>query len=200
MGYKKPTQARAIATEQRFLNALDECLREKSFDATSIVDIAERAGLHRSAFLNRFGDKQQALLVLFERYCDLVFDVVETLRSNIDAYKTLDALCREMSSQLEQIQMAHFGANRAMQEYFYQKLETHDLVKRIFLDTVGLMKSAQHKFLDESQPTDERAFAATQLLVTLNFNYVMRGMPGLPKGSEDRHALISKCMCAALTS
>jgi len=200
MGYKKPTQARAIATEQRFLNALDECLREKSFDATSIIDIAERAGLHRSAFLNRFGDKQQALLVLFERYCDLVFDVVETLRSNIDAYKTLDALCREMSSQLEQIQMAHFGANRAMQEYFYQKLETHDLVKRIFLDTVGLMKSAQHKFLDESQRTDERAFAATQLLVTLNFTYVMRGMPGLPKGSEDRHALISKCMCAALTS
>jgi AcrR family transcriptional regulator len=200
MGYKKPTQARAIATEQRFLNALDECLREKSFDATSIVDIAERAGLHRSAFLNRFGDKQQALLVLFERYCDLVFDVRETLRSNIDAYKTLDALCREMSSQLEQIQMAHFGANRAMQEYFYQKLETHDLVKRIFLDTVGLMKSAQHKILDESQRTDERAFAATQLLVTLNFNYVMRGMPGLPKGSEDRHALISKCMCAALTS
>ena len=140
------------------------------------------------------------MLVLFERYCDLVFDVVETLRSNIDAYKTLDALCREMSSQLEQIQMAHFGANRAMQEYFYQKLETHDLVKRIFLDTVGLMKSAQHKFLDEPQRTDEGAFAATQLLVTLNFNYVMRGMPGLPKSSDDRHALISKCMCAALTS
>jgi AcrR family transcriptional regulator len=200
MEYKKPKQARAIATEQRFLNALNECLREKSFDATSIVDIAERAGLHRSAFLNRFGDKQQALLVLFERYCDLVFDVVETLRSNIDVYQTLDALCREMSSQLEQIQMAHFGANRAMQEYFYQRLETHDMVKRIFLETVGLMKFAQHRFLDEPQRTDQGAFAATQLLVTLNFNYVMRGMPGLPKSSDDRHALISKCMCAALTS
>jgi AcrR family transcriptional regulator len=200
MGYKKPTQARAIETEQRFLNALDECLREKSFDATSIVDIAERAGLHRSAFLARFGDKQQALLVLFERYCDLVSDVVETIRLKIDVYESLDAMCYEMSTQLEQIQTSHFGANRAMQEYFYQKLETHDLVKRIFLDTVGLIKSAQHKFLDESQRTDEGAFAATQLLVTLNFNYVMRGMPGLPKASEDRHALISKCMCAALTS
>lgn len=196
--YKKPTQPRAIETQQRFLNALEECLREKSFEATSIVEIAQRAGLHRSAFLNRFGDKQQALIVLFERYCDLVFDVVETLRSNLETYKTLDALCYEMSSQLERIQMAHFGANRAMQEYFYQKLETHDLVKSIFLETVGLMKSAQHKFLDESTITDQGAFAATQLLVTINFHYVMRGMPGLPKTGEERHALISKCMCAAL--
>jgi AcrR family transcriptional regulator len=199
MRYKKPTQVRAIETEQRFLNALDKCLREKSLDATSISDIAERAGLHRSAFLNRFGDKQQALLVLFERYTHLVYAVVDKLRSNLGSYETLGALCCDMSRQLEQIQIAHFGANRAMQEYFYQGLETHELVKKIFLATVELMRIAQHKFLDESMRSEHRAFAATQLLVTLNFNYVMRGMPGLPSNSELRHALISKCMCVALT-
>ena len=67
--YKKPKQTRAVITEQKFLDALSSLLSEKSLNKLTIEEIAERANLHRGAFLKRFGSKRQALFVLFERYC-----------------------------------------------------------------------------------------------------------------------------------
>jgi len=198
MIYRMPIQARAIETENRFLNALNDCLVAKSFEKTSIDEIAARAGLQRGAFLKRFGSKEEALIVLFSRYCDRASAVIEDIHNNLQVYASAAEVCYAMSTRLEKIQLADFGANRAMQENFLDKLEAHALTKRIFHETVGLMKSIQRRFFVESACTSVGAYAATQLLVSTNYNYVLRAMPALPKEYKTRHQLISHCMCVAL--
>ena len=198
MSYTKPIQHRAIETENRFLDALNECLTERSFEQTSIDDIANRAGLHRGAFLKRFGNKRQALLVLFSRYCDRASAVIQEIQTNIHRYPTVDAICLDMSIKLENIQKADFGSNRAMQEDFLSSFETNPLTKKIFSEAVELMKCVQQKFLKDQPFTSQGALAATQLLVSINYNYVIHAMPALPRDDKTRHELIGRCMCAAL--
>lgn len=66
--YTKPSQARAIVSEQRFLDALNDLLVDASLNQISIDEIANRAQQTHGAFVNRFGSKKQALFVLWERY------------------------------------------------------------------------------------------------------------------------------------
>ena len=72
MSYTPPTQARSRNTERRFLAALDELLRVNGYINTTIDDIADRAGLTKAAFLKRFGSKEQAVILLFSKYCNQV--------------------------------------------------------------------------------------------------------------------------------
>lgn len=196
--YKKPTQPRAIQTEQRFLNALHVCLLDKSFNQLSINEIADQAGLERGAFLKRFGSKKQALLILYERYCDYASTLMQDIHAHIDTYTSVHAACTDMSRRLERIQINHFPANRAMHEDFMENLAVNPLTKRIFLECVELMRHVQRQFLRDSPASDIGAFAAAQLLVTLNYNYVLKAMPALPIHEEVRHELIGKLLQEAL--
>ena len=69
MPYSAPTQSRSRNTERKFLAALDEMLRVNGYAQTTIDEVAERAGLTRASFLKRFGSKEQAVIVLFSKYC-----------------------------------------------------------------------------------------------------------------------------------
>lgn len=196
--YQKPIQPRAVATEQRFLEALHLLLQQKSFGQLTIDDIAEQAGLTHSAFLKRFGSKKQALLVLYERYCEKASSVMAHIAQTMARYESMEAVCREMSVQLEQIQLADFPANRAMHEDFLEKLEVDPRTKKIFLECVDLMRCAQRHFKPGPAASDVGAFAAAQLLVTINYNYVLKAMPALPPDFELRHRLIGKIVAEAL--
>ena len=72
MPYSKPTQTRSRSSERNFLAAMDEMLCVHGYKNTTIDDVANRAGLTRAAFLKRFGSKEEALFVLFRKYCDQV--------------------------------------------------------------------------------------------------------------------------------
>lgn len=196
--YQKPIQARAAATEQRFLEALHHLLQHKSFGQLTIDDIAEQAGLTHSAFLKRFGSKKQALLVLYERYCGKATAVMSEIGRHVGAYVDIEAVCREMSVQLERIQQEDFPANRAMHEDFLERLEVDPRTKKIFLECVELMRKVQQNFRPGPAASDIGAFAAAQLLVTINYNHVLRAMPALPQDFELRHRLIGKIVAEAL--
>ncbi|MFM7025125.1 MAG: TetR/AcrR family transcriptional regulator [Limnohabitans sp.] len=196
--YQKPIQHRAIATEHRFLDALNHLLKEKSFGQLSIDEIAGHAGLTHSAFLKRFGTKKQALLVLYEKYCDKASAEMSEIRRNLSKYVHVEDVCREMSIQLERIQLQDFPANRAMHEDFLEKLEVDPRTKKIFLECVDLMRCVQQAFLKGTSASDTGAFAAAQLLITINYNYVLKAMPALPVGADERHRLIGKVVAEAL--
>lgn len=196
--YQKPIQPRAIATEQRFLEALHHLLKDKSFGQLSVDEIAGHAGLTHSAFLKRFGTKKQALLVLYETYCDTASAVMAEIIQNMGTYAGIDAVCQDMSRRLEYIQLGHFPANRAMHEDFLEKLEVDPRTKKIFLECVGLMRCVQKAFMPGSSASDAGAFAAAQLLITINYNYVLKAMPALPVNAELRHRLIGKTVAQAL--
>jgi len=195
--YSKPLQKRAVETQTRFLKALDELLRDHALEELSVAEIAEHAGLTKAAFMKRFGRKEQALFVLFEIYADQASLLMHHFVNTFDDYDQVEELFYEMSRQFEVLLTEHFSANRAMNEYAKRQLESHDLTKKIFVECIAMMKALQSHFLADGF-TDQGAASTAQLLVTIDFHYVMRAMPALPSDSQDRHRLISQILNLAV--
>lgn len=197
--YKKPLQPRAVNTEQKFLNALNELLRDKSFGQLTVEAIADHAELTRSAFLKRFGSKKQALLILWQQYCDLCIiasrNFIQNLQSNTSS---LEEVCTQISKSLEQLQIKHFSANRAINEHFLEDLKVAEPTKIAFLESVEMMRCVQKKYLSGTAATDAGAFAAAQISLTINYNYALRAMPALPKDPNIRHRLIGQLIAKSL--
>lgn len=198
MPYSAPTQSRSRTTELKFLAALDDLLRENGYSNTTIHDLAGKAGLTKAAFLKRFGSKEQAVIVLFSKYCDQVSGLMRSLLNQLTDFPTLHFTLREISQQFEAVLQIHMSSNRAMHEHFQQHLEVHDLTKEIFKQCVELMKAVQAQFLEEESYTDAGAWYATQLLVTIDYNYLLRAMPALPEDHSKRHNLVAELLELAL--
>lgn len=196
--YKKPLQPRAIASEERFLDALDHLLKEKSLGQLTIDEIAEKAFLTRGAFLRRFGTKKQALFVLWDRYCDGCIAVKERLANNLDLYANALDACADISREIAALHTLGFSANRAMHEDFLEELMINPATKNIFMAGVDLLHRVRTRFLHEDSPRDSRDFAATQVIITLNYNYVLQAAPGLPADPVQRHRLIARLVVEAL--
>ncbi|MGV0960244.1 MAG: TetR/AcrR family transcriptional regulator [Limnohabitans sp.] len=180
------------------MDALNQLLKERSLGHLTVENIADQAGLTRSAFLKRFGSKKQALFVLWARYCNRASDEMSRITAQLPTFNSLIEACEYMSLRLEAIQTEDFSANRAMHEDFQENLSVDPQTKKIFLGCVGMLKKAQEQFLDESSCTESGAFAAAQLLVTINYNYVLKAMPGLPVDVQKRHRMIGEIVALAL--
>lgn len=190
--YQKPLQTRAIATETRFLDALNELLKEKSLGQLSVDQIADHARLTRSAFFKRFGSKKQALFFLWERYSERSRSVKKQLSNKLGTYANAVEACIDISKEIEAFQKENFSANRAMHEDFQEDLKINPLTKQIFLEGVDLMHQVRLRFINPGATKDEKDFAAAQLMITINYNHVLNAMPGLPPDPEQRHQLIGR--------
>jgi len=196
--YKKPLQARAVETEKRFLDALNVLLEKKCMSQLSIDEIAETAGLERGAFLKRFGSKKQALMVLWERYSERVSVTEEICKGELPTFEDAIEACAYISKQIEMLQTTNFSVNRAMHEDFLEKLNINSETKKIFMACVNLMRLVQRRFLENKSFSDQGAFAAAQLIITINYNYVLRAMPGFLVNEDDRHRLIGEIVAMSL--
>lgn len=65
---KKPRQLRSQETLERILEAAEELLLEKRFEAIAVSEIAKRARSSVGAFYARFSDKEALLRCVFERF------------------------------------------------------------------------------------------------------------------------------------
>lgn len=198
MGYKRPLQPRAILTENRLLDALIKLLKVKPLSGLTIEEVAHTANLTKGAFLKRFGSKKQALFLLWDRYIDDSVALKNHLAANLVNYKTAVDACAYISSEIEKMQTANFSINRAMYEEYAEELMIHSGTQRIFLECVDLMQSVRRRFAYEDTPRGERDFAAAQLLISLNYHYVLKAMPGLPADAQNRHRLIGRLVVEAL--
>ncbi|MCT4684544.1 MAG: TetR/AcrR family transcriptional regulator [Roseicyclus sp.] len=198
MSAKQPRQRRSQITEDRFLRAFDELLLSKGFSGTTIDEVAELSGQTRSAFLKRFGSKQGALEVLFERYCDMASETMSSAGRALDDAKAILPYLAYLSQQYEFILLQHKASNRAMHEHFLMNLEVHDLTKKIFRECVELMHMVQVRFLSDGEFTERGAWVAAQLLVTVNYNYVLEAMPAFPYDGDERHRLIANLLNTCL--
>ena len=195
--YVRPKQKRALETERSLLQALEDLLKEKSFEETSIEEIARRAGSTKSAFLKRFGTKEEALFVLFALYADEASALMADLIEKLDTNPSLEDMFFDMSSQFDTLLQKHFSANRAMNEHFKRELESHPLTKKIFGECIGMMCTIQKRCLRGGY-SDVGAYAAAQLLVSLCFHYAMRAMPAMPADPVQRHRLFAEILALAL--
>lgn len=197
--YVEPKQPRAIASEAKFLAALSELLLETSYHNVTVADIAERAALSSGAFVTRFGTKRAALDRLFHEFCTDVYDVLDAIAASLPAGdEATESTLLLLSETYESLVMKHWGANRAMHEVFLVE-------EQIDLQTRGIFKATTDLFVllfasPTDNPTPGQMFAAVQLLVTLNYNFCLGAMPGLPSISADRHRIISRAIHCAMRS
>lgn len=198
ISYLPPRQSRAKTTEHKFLETLNGLLHEKSFGLLTIDQIADKACLTRSAFLKRFGSKKTAIFILYGRFCTKVLKAIEEISASLSNFENDEAACLCISKRIEALQLEDFAANRAMHELFMEQLEITNETKTLFNTCLELMKQIQSTYLPCGTGTEEGAYAATQLVFSINLNYVMKTMPGLPRESEVRHQLIASLMVKAL--
>lgn len=196
--YSPPKQRRAEVTERAFLSALIHLMEEQGFTKTSIDDLAKLTGLTRSSFLSRFGSKKAALLRLFDEYCDAVSGLMRQITAQVPDLPDAKACVYLMSSNFEAQLTEHFASNRAMQEVYLEDLKVDERTQRIFLQLVELMRLVQKYHLGRESCTEAGAFSAAQVLVTTNYNYVLKAMPGLARDPEMRHEMISRMVVEAL--
>lgn len=196
--YVKPTQSRALKSQEQYLEAFVALLEQMSFKQITATEIARKAGLERSAFIKRFGNKQGALEILWERYIALSLRRVDQLAQEVLAYPTMAQALQHISEVTEDLQTRYFAVNRAMMDVFEAELQTHPLTKSIFQRGMALMRGVRQHFHPQSPCLDSQVFAATQLLITLNYNWAMKAMPGMPRDSETRHRLIGELLALTL--
>lgn len=198
MARREPTQTRSKLTERKFLRAFDELLRLHGFSRTTIDEVAQLSDLTRSSFLKRFGSKQGALEALFVKYCDDASATMRDVVAELGNASGIHPVLVSTSQRYEALLQVHKASNRAMHEHFLQDLTVHDLTKRIFRECVQMMEQIQRKFLPEGTYSSTGAWAAAQLLVTLNYNYVLDAMPAFPQDYSQRHHLIADLLEATL--
>lgn len=196
--YRSPTQLRAKKTEDTFLSAFRQLLSDQGFAKTSIDEIALLSGQTRSAFLSRFGTKKAALFVLFDEYCAEVSELMTNISLQIQRFDDAEACVNRMSTSLEARLIKHFASNRAMHEIYLEDLQTDERTQRIFRQLVELMRQTQEHHLSSVGYTSTGAYCAAQLLVTINYNYVLKAMPAFAREVDLRHDLISKAVVTAL--
>lgn len=191
--YRPPVQERAMETERRFLVSVKRLFAKNGVARTTIDDIAADAGLHRGAFLKRFGSKDGAKLLIFEEYCIEAEHLMRELRELLclGHFAVIEDAFYCVSSKLERVQRQHFAANRAMYEDYANGLEIHEKTNRMFMGLVELINAIDDHFNPGVARHKSCYFASAQLLVTLNFEYVLSAMPGLPQSAELRHKMIS---------
>ncbi len=69
------------AAKRAFFEAAAALFREKGYDATSVDEIAERAGYSRATFFNHFGAKESVLSYYFQFFGHRVEEVLDQLES-----------------------------------------------------------------------------------------------------------------------
>lgn len=198
MTFTPPKQDRSRQSTDAFLDALEACLNTTGMTRTTIEQVAERAQLGRAAFLRRFGSKREAVLVLYDRYADQCVTELDRLRTVVGSFATAEAFLTSLYAGAEQMQLAHFGLNLAMNQDFADELETAAGTKRVFYAFLGIMEQLQDMFLPPETKNAEARFAASQLIITVSLNYTLRAMPGLPREAGRRHALMGQIAWLAL--
>ena len=199
MPYQKPLQDRARRTEQRFLDALTALLDSHGFQATTVERIADQAGLTRGAFMKRFGSKKGALLLLFSQYADRASALMQTYVSTLDDHPNLTSLFLDMSQRFESLLTENFAVNRAMDELFRATHEWQDRTAEIHFECVDMMAHIQRHFISPDYSDPQAARNSAQLLITINFNYVMNAMRSLPPDPLERHRVIADILAMLLT-
>lgn len=196
--YSRPVQSRALSTEGRFLESLQQLLLEKPLSQLTIDEVAGFAGLSRGAFLKRFGSKRRALFVLYARCGEGAAQGLQTIRADLARYTDLDDFCCALAASIEHWQWTNMPVIRAVMEDFLGQSRVTFQTKKLFVELFKVMREAQrYLHRGETLPADS-AMAATQTLITISVNYALNAMPALPADAHARNRLIGKTVAETL--
>lgn len=88
--------ARRVATRERVIAAGLELFAERGYSATSVDDIAERAGVSKGTVFYNFGSKQGLGAVVVRESADRIAAVAEAARAPYEGWEALSAIVLAM--------------------------------------------------------------------------------------------------------
>lgn len=127
-GAKPAVQARSIQTRERLLAALDGLLRQKSFEAITVAEIASSAGVSPASIYQRFNNRDAAIAILIELYMRRMVEWSRSPRGAVDY--------RKAGSLREAFEMVALSAWRQVDELGYLMRPAY-LHSRLRPDLVG---------------------------------------------------------------
>jgi AcrR family transcriptional regulator len=90
----QPQQSRSLRTQQSFVDAGWDILRNQSWESTSITAIAKKAGRSVGVFYQRFGSKDDFLTVLLNRWLEMSYASLESWPEGMTAEAQIDWFLR----------------------------------------------------------------------------------------------------------
>jgi AcrR family transcriptional regulator len=122
-----PRQARSIERRAKLIDAARALFSEKGYEATSIDDIATRAGTAVGAFYNYFRSKRQLLIVLMNELLEKLAAVDLHPKSAKDVQQGL----REFLAEVFKADLEYYGVIRAWQEATLADAELAEMQRTI---------------------------------------------------------------------
>jgi TetR/AcrR family acrAB operon transcriptional repressor len=171
-------QSRSAATRAHILDAAGSLFARRGYDAISVADICEQAGVTKGAFYYHFASKQQAFLDLRDRWLAPLDAQFKLTRA---ADETLPQVLQRIAAMAQPIFEAVGGEQR--QQIFLELLSAarHDPA------ILPAMLSPRRKYrslfarlvrtgVTEGTLRDIDATLAAEVLVTLGFGFVMQSL------------------------
>ncbi len=190
-------------TRQRLFTALATLMEERGFDAISFAEIAQAAGVGRTAVYNHFADKEALLLGYIQHETT---SYVENLQRSIrDIRNPVDRLRAYIQAQARLTRVFHVtpgvelrsvlsrGAAQRLREHvtiientlkeiITSGIELGEFPEQDIDTTVTLVNSClSGKLFPEEQPARDRVIAATELFVLRAVGARIPAPTGFPK-------------------
>ena len=171
-------QQRGTDTRNHLLDVAGELFAQRGYDATSVANICERAGVTKGAFYHHFATKQQVFLDLRDRWLaplDAQFTVTRA------AGETLPQVLQRIAEMAQPIFDAVGGEQR--QQIFLELLSAARQDAAILPAMLSPRRKYRNLFarlvragVAEGTLRDVDATLAAEVLVTLGFGFVMQSM------------------------
>src|SRR5690349_11429109 len=110
MSMQRKTDPRVIRTRQMLRDALIALILERGYDAISIQDITDKAGLRRATFYLHYKDKDELLFTVLRES----FDHLVTAMDNLDGYTRSDNGAMDAECQVNLVIFRHVRENAAL--------------------------------------------------------------------------------------
>jgi TetR/AcrR family acrAB operon transcriptional repressor len=171
-------QSRSAATRTRILDAAGALFARRGYDATSVADICEQAGVTKGAFYYHFATKQQAFLDLRDRWLAPLDAQFKLTRAEGE---TLPQVLQRIAEMAQPIFEAVGGDQR--QQIFLELLSAARQDAAILPAMLSPRRKYRNLFarlvragVAEGTLRDVDATLAAEVLVTLGFGFVMQSL------------------------
>jgi AcrR family transcriptional regulator len=188
---RPPRQARTQQSLERFLDAAESLLSEKSFEDVHVAEISRLADSSVAAFYRRFSDKNGLLHALHERRCEEAMATAQTaLAPEQWEGASIREILREGFTFLVQILQQNESLDRAIHQRALSDgtlWESAVRVRQTALDGFSELLLARSTEISHPDPALAVSFALVQAMALLTeyFTMGMRIVERVPMSDSD---------------
>ncbi len=184
---KRDTGASKAATQERILSAATELFIERSYEGTTIADIAERARVGRATVFWHFGDKRGLFREAFSRLLAPFRESLERDFANVDTPKRLE----EQLASSEEFARTHRAEIAA---FVRLAVESPDFRQTMISKLLGLnqlfAESLTRTVTELAPPGRDPKLLGLGIMLAFDANLLLSLFDPSPRAMEERAAAI----------